>query len=173
MHATLVSILFTGLALPFASAWDYPSAKESYKGFNCPSTTCAIANTAQIRAAMQSFAAEFYIKKHVPTAFNTFVAENYIQHNAGILSGRQNAIEALQPLFSSTSNTFDVKRLTVGQDGADETMVIIHLEASNTSGNTTSKTDVVDMYRLVGTCIVEHWDVLQAETASINPLAYF
>jgi predicted SnoaL-like aldol condensation-catalyzing enzyme len=53
-------------------------------------------------------------------------------------------------------------------------MVIIHLEALNTLGKQTTKTNVADMYRLFGRCIVRHWDVLQAEASNaINPLTYF
>lgn len=171
---TLASLLLAGIGLSIAS--DSPSVPVQGHNmtFQCPPTTCQHADTNQIRAAMQSFADAFYKTKDVPKAFDTYVATNYIQHNAGILSGRQNAIDALQPLFSSSDNTFDVRRLTVGQDLENNTMVIIHLQATNTSGNQTSKTDVVDMYRVIGTCIVEHWDVLQAEsTAAVNPLAYF
>lgn len=176
MHTstTCVSLLLAGLGLSAASALPSVPVREHNTTFQCPPTTCQHADTNQVRAAMQAFADAFYTTKNVPEAFDTYVATNYIQHNAGILSGRQNAIDALQPLFSSSDNTFDVKRLTVGQDLANETMVIIHLEALNTSGNQTTKTDVVDMYRLIGTCIVEHWDVLQAEsTTAVNPLAYF
>ena len=174
MSMTRVSLLLAGLGLSVASALPSIPVQGHDMTFQCPPTTCQHADDSQIRAAMQSFADAFYTSKNVPKAFDTYVATNYIQHNAGILSGRQNAIDALQPLFSSSANTFDVKRLTVGQDLENNTMVIIHLEASNTSGNQTTKTDVVDMYRLIGTCIVEHWDVLQAEsTTAVNPLAYF
>jgi hypothetical protein len=54
---------------------------------------------------MQSFADTFYASKNVSEAFDSYVATNYVVHNAVILSGRQNAIDALQPLFSSPDNT--------------------------------------------------------------------
>lgn len=142
--------------------------------FACPKGTSLHATPHQVRAAMEDFAHLFYTIKDVPKAFDTYVAENYIQHNADILSGRENAIEALDPLFSSQGHVFEVKRLTVGHDQSGESMAIMHLEATTTSGNATMKTDVVDMYRLQGTCVVEHWDVLQQESANAsNPLAYF
>lgn len=123
---------------------------------------------------MEDFVYLFYTAKDVPKAFNDYVAENYIQHNANILSGRQPALDALTPLFSSPDNEFDVKRLTIGRDGSGESMVVVHLEATNTGGSATTKTVVIDMYRLEGSCIVEHWDVLQPESAdATNPLAYF
>ncbi|KAI5237584.1 hypothetical protein E4T42_09174 [Aureobasidium subglaciale] len=174
MQATMTSLLLAVLILPASSAMPYVPVKHNNSTFQCPPTTCPDADTNHIKAAMQTFAYEFYTAKDVSGAFNTFVAEDYIQHNAGILSGREAAINALGPLFGSAVNTFDVKRLTVGQDTDNNTMVIIHLEALNTSSNQTMKTDVVDMYRVVGTCIVEHWDVLQAEESNPeNPLAYF
>ena len=123
---------------------------------------------------MEAFEHRFYTLKDVPGAFDNSVAENYIQHNARILSGRGNLIEALSALFASADNTFDIKRLIVDRDTIGNDIVVMHLEATNTSGNSSSKTTVVDMYRLQGTCIVEHWDVLQEGSASaINPLAYF
>jgi hypothetical protein len=69
---------------------------------------------------MQSFADTFYTSKNVPEAFNNYVATNYIKLSVGILSDQQNAINALQRLFSSLDNTFDVERLTVSQDLANE-----------------------------------------------------
>lgn len=174
MYSAMNLFYFASFVLPAAATLPYISIQQDNTTFQCPTTTCPQADITHVRAAMQTFADDFYAKKDVPGAFNTFVAENYIQHNAGILSGRQNAIQALEPLFASSANTFDVRRITVGQDDSNNTMVIIHLEASNTSGNQTSKTDVVDMYRVIGTCIVEHWDVLQQESSTaINPLAYF
>ncbi|KAI5240552.1 hypothetical protein E4T43_05976 [Aureobasidium subglaciale] len=170
----MTSLLLTGFMLSAPSATPYIPVKHNNSTFQCPPTTCPDADTNHIKAAMQTFAHDFYTAKDVPGAFNTFVAENYIQHNAGILSGREAAINALGPLFGSSVNTFDVKHLTIGQDTDNNTMVIIHLEASNTSGDQMRRTDAADTYRVVGTCIVEHWDVLQAEESNpINPLTCF
>ena len=49
-------------------------------------------------------------------------------------------------------------------------MAIMHLEAITVGSSNTS---VVDMYRLSGCKIVEHWDVLQTmETGVFNPHPY-
>jgi hypothetical protein len=61
------------------------------------------------RVAMQSFADTFYASKNVSEAFDGSVATDYVQYNAGILSGRQKAIDVPQPLSSSSDNTSVIK----------------------------------------------------------------
>lgn len=85
------------------------------------------------QAAMEAFARRFYTLKDVPGAFDNSVAENYIQHNARILSERGNLIEALSALFASADNTFDIKRLIVDRDTIGNDIVVMHLEATNAS----------------------------------------
>jgi hypothetical protein len=76
--------------------------------FDCPASTRADVNQGELQTAMDRFAYLLYVKKDVKAAFYQYVATNYIQHNPNILDGRDAAIEALTPLFSSNKTSFEV-----------------------------------------------------------------
>jgi predicted SnoaL-like aldol condensation-catalyzing enzyme len=119
------------------------------------------------RAIVTSFADLFYRERRVREAFEGFVADKYVQHNPGIADGREAAIEALTPLFSRADMQFNVKRILVDGDYA-----AIHLHAI--APDTPRGTAVVDLFRLEGGKIVEHWDVLQSvPPESKNPHPMF
>lgn len=117
------------------------------------------------RAIVTEFARLFYTERDVPAAFAQFVAEDYIQHNPTIADGRQPAVDALTPKFSTPGARFDVQRILVDGDHA-----LIHIKASF-PGNPVAA--VADIYRLEGGLVVEHWDVLQRmpdEVANAHPM---
>ena len=123
------------------------------------------------RTAITDFASLFYTQKNLTGAFDKYVVPNYIQHNPNILDDRDAGIAALSDVWANPNNSFIVREITVGKGMAGQTMAIIHLEAVNTGSGNTS---VVDMYRMSGCKIVEHWDVLQSmEAGVINPHPYF
>lgn len=106
------------------------------------------------RAIVEKFVDLFYRQKLVRAAFETYVAEDYIQHNPGIPDGREAAILFLEPMFSKETFTVDVKRILVDGD-----MAVVHLHARSSSEERGGS--VMDMFRLDRGKIVEHWDVLQ------------
>jgi predicted SnoaL-like aldol condensation-catalyzing enzyme len=81
---------------------------NSINKFICPTTTNVFLDQHDLQAAMDRFAHIFYIEKDVKGAFDQYVAANYIQHNPNILDGRNEAIEALKPLFGQKGNIFEV-----------------------------------------------------------------
>jgi predicted SnoaL-like aldol condensation-catalyzing enzyme len=123
--------------------------------------------TARNRAIVTAFAHRFYDLRDVRGAFERWVAPGYIQHNPGIADGRDAAIAALEPMFSSAGSSFAVKRIIVDGD-----MAVIHLHGR--TGPEGRGGAVADIYRLRNGKIVEHWDVLQPIAAdTINPHPYF
>lgn len=119
------------------------------------------------RAIVQRFVELFYYKREVRQAFETCVAEDYVQHNPNILDGREAAIAFLEPMFSRAGSRFDVKRILVDGD-----LAAVHLHGQP-SGNEPGGA-VVDLFRLQDGLIVEHWDVLQPmPERSINPHPMF
>lgn len=78
--------------------------------FNCPPGTRGDASLESIQLAMDDFAYTFYTEKNVKAAFKQYVASNYVQHNPGIVDGRDAAIKALEPLFGSSEHGFNVSR---------------------------------------------------------------
>ncbi|KAB8278167.1 hypothetical protein BDV30DRAFT_156262 [Aspergillus minisclerotigenes] len=117
------------------------------------------------QAILEDFSHIFYTEKKVAEAFRKYVVENYTQHNPNILDGRQAAIEALTPLFSTEGMVFEVNQAFVGGDYG-----LVHVKAVTPGQNDTA---VMDMYRFEGLKIVEHWDVLQTVTAGVNPHPFF
>jgi len=123
--------------------------------------------TTRNRAVVTDFARLFYTERKVRAAFERYVAADYIQHNPGILDGREAAIAMLEPKFSAPSASFDVKRILVDGD-----MAMIHLRGRPSPDNPGGA--VADIYRLKDGRIVEHWDVLQPiQTQTVNPHPYF
>jgi len=115
--------------------------------------------TARNRAIITSFADLFYTQRRVQEAFDRYVSPDYIQHNPGLTDGREAAVMALKPMFSSPGATFEVKRILV-----DGNMAAIHLFGRGDPK--TAGAAVVDLYRLKDGKIVEHWDVIQPFPAS-------
>jgi len=99
------------------------------------------------RAIVRRFVELFYFQKNVRFAFETCVAENYIQHNPGILDGREAAIAALEPMFSRPDSRFDVKRILV-----DGELAAVHLHGR--SAGSEAGGAVVDVK---GGVKVSHW----------------
>ena len=125
-----------------------------------------LTETERNRAVITDFARLFYTEKQVRTAFERYVAADYIQHNPGIADGRAAAIAALEPKFSSPSARFAVKRILV-----DGEYAMIHLHARPDEQSRGGA--VADIYRLHGGKVVEHWDVLQpipAESKNPHPM---
>ena len=111
------------------------------------------ARTAATRAIITAFARMFYLERDVRTAFETFVAPDYIQHNPGLPDGREAAIEALTPAFCDPDFHADLRRLLA--DG-DYGFIHLHGYRGNDRGGA-----VMDLYRVADGKIVEHWDVIQ------------
>jgi len=119
------------------------------------------------RKIVEDFADIFYREKNVRKAFLKYVSENYIQHNPNIPDGRDAAIAALEPKFSSPGASFDIKRILV-----DSNPAAIHLHGRLTTDNPGGA--VVDLFRLEDGKIAEHWDVLQpVPEKSVNPHPMF
>jgi len=119
------------------------------------------------RQILMDFIELFYHQRKVRLAFERHVAEDYVQHNPNILDGREAAIAALEPLFGSPEASFQIHRILVDGDHA-----AIHLHGRRSPGVLGGA--VVDLYRLAGDKIVEHWDVLQPiPEHPANPRAMF
>jgi predicted SnoaL-like aldol condensation-catalyzing enzyme len=120
--------------------------------------------TAATRAVVERFVDEFYTRKDVKGAFETFVVADSTQHNPGLEDGRAAAQTALIPMFATSGAQFDVKHVLV-----DGNMALVHL-----FGRGDPKTlgaAVVDLYRLRSGLVVEHWDVIQPIAPGTDPLA--
>lgn len=87
-------------------------------------------------------------QKDLNSAFNNFVAADYIQHNPDLGDGRQTAIDGLKSLWADPKTSFAIHRIFFGEDG-----FVVQSEASFAGG---PRTVVYDIFALQGTCITEH-----------------
>lgn len=101
------------------------------------------------------FMDEFYVQKHVRSAFEHWVDPGYIQHNPFAQSGRDAAIAFLEPFVAANPDLkTEIKRVI-----ADGNLVAVH--SHGWSGPGKPGMAVVDIFRVHGCKVMEHWDVVQ------------
>ena len=119
------------------------------------------------RTLIADFADLFYTQRKPREAFERFVAHDYVQHNPLLGDGQESALAMLEPLFGGTGARFDVKRIIVDGD-----LAVIHLHGQPDPAS--AGVAVVDIYRIAGGKIVEHWDVVQPiPSDGANPRSMF
>ncbi|HYX74517.1 MAG TPA: nuclear transport factor 2 family protein [Steroidobacteraceae bacterium] len=107
------------------------------------------------KEVVTKFMNEFYLEKRVREAFETWVEPGYIQHNPMAQTGRDAAIAFLEPFFKShTDIHYSIKRII-----ADGNLVAVHSHGVFTPGE--RGLAIVDILRVEGCKIAEHWDVAQ------------
>lgn len=101
------------------------------------------------------FMMQFYVDKQVRKAFETWVDPGYIQHNPMAASGRDAAIGFLEPFFANNpAITYSIKRII-----ADGNLVAVHAHGKFSAEDRGMA--VVDILRIEGCKVMEHWDVVQ------------
>jgi predicted SnoaL-like aldol condensation-catalyzing enzyme len=126
---------------------------------NCPPNS---ARPEQQKAIFDAFVKSYYVDKDLHGSYNTYFAEDFIQHSPSVVgNGRKNTTDWLTPYWSCID--FKVMRTVF----ADSTGVVQVWEARNKAYHT-----MAEFFRMDGTCIVEHWDVMQDFPSDAkNPLA--
>jgi predicted SnoaL-like aldol condensation-catalyzing enzyme len=126
------------------------------------------AQTLSNREIVERFIDLFYRQGRVREAFETYVREDYIQHNPLAPDGRAAAIAALEPYFASQPDAVrEVHRIIVDGD-----LAAVHVRARANPQDRGFA--IVDILRLENGKIVEHWDVIQAvPEQSANPHPMF
>lgn len=101
------------------------------------------------------FMTQFYVEKQVRKAFETWVDPGYIQHNPMAATGRDAAIAFLEPFFASNPNvSYSIKRII-----ADGNLVAVHAHGKFAPDD--RGIAVIDILRVEGCKVMEHWDVVQ------------
>jgi predicted SnoaL-like aldol condensation-catalyzing enzyme len=102
------------------------------------------------------FMTTLYVDKKARDAFETWVDPGYIQHNPMAESGRDAAIGFLEPFLAQHPDAnYSIKRII-----ADGNLVAVHSHGSFAPGD--RGIAVVDILRVEGCKVVEHWDVVQS-----------
>ncbi|KAF5517513.1 hypothetical protein CGCA056_v011157 [Colletotrichum aenigma] len=157
----LISVVVSVFALASASKLGsyHPTAATLP---NCPSRP---ASPAGQRAIFNDFVNDFYVERNTTKALLNHMTEDYIQHNPNVLSGRQSSVD-----FLATLVTPEGVNMTIIHNNFDNNTgyILYHLDTLGAP----EPTAIVDIFRFDGTCIVEHWDVIQVRPANAtNPLA--
>lgn len=107
------------------------------------------------KEVVTKFMTQFYIDKDPRGAFETWVVPGYIQHNPMAASGRDAAIAFLEPFMKSNPGvSYSIKRII-----ADGNLVAVHSHVKFSPED--RGVAVVDILRVEGCKVVEHWDVVQ------------
>jgi predicted SnoaL-like aldol condensation-catalyzing enzyme len=134
---TLLSLLILSLALTAARA----SAAD------CRLTP---------KEVVTRFMTRFYVDKKVREAFETWVDPGYVQHNPMAATGREAAISFLEPFFAQHPDIhYSIARVI-----ADGNLVAVHSHGKFAPDD--RGVAVVDILRVEGCKVMEHWDVVQA-----------
>src|SRR5215211_1333578 len=94
------------------------------------------------RAFFAAFAELMYTRRDVRTAFDRYVAIDYIQHNPGLPDGRDAARDALADKFGDPTFSVEPVRMLVDGD-----LCALHIRASRDRAPAAA---VVDIYRAEG-----------------------
>lgn len=100
------------------------------------------------------------------SVIDTYIVEDYIQHNPYAADGRQALKEFATKLLSHAPKT----KVDFQHVAADGDLVFLHVKAKNFDGKDMA---LVDIFRLKNGKIVEHWDVMQdvpATAANAHPM---
>jgi len=107
------------------------------------------------KQVVTNFMTTLYVGKKVREAFETWVDPGYIQHNPLAQSGRDAAIGFLEPFFAQHPDiSYSIQRII-----ADGNLVAVHSHGRFAADD--RGIAVVDILRVEGCKVVEHWDVVQ------------
>jgi predicted SnoaL-like aldol condensation-catalyzing enzyme len=118
---------------------------------NAEAASCRL----QPKQVVTQFMTELYVDKKVREAFETWVDPGYIQHNPLAETGRDAAIRFLEPFFATHPDI----HYTIARIIADRNLVAVHSHGVFSTGD--RGIAVVDILRVEGCKVVEHWDVVQ------------
>jgi len=154
---TVLSILLcVGTAAPAVYTSEYIT-------LGCPESTTPIATETQQYDALNDFATLLYLQKMPTKAFNTYVATHPINHAADVPGdGAAVALQTVGPLVLASG--FVIEQLFIGQGRG-----VTYFKATTPVGTAAA----IDMFRMSGTCLVEHWVIQNPVLNSTNPHPYF
>lgn len=151
---TLLSALPVLLASPAAGHYQInrSHAPNAITPHYCPPRP---ATPAQQRAIFSTFVSKLYTDRNVTGAFQDHVAVNLVEHDPFDAQGRDANAAKLSAIIPFAE--FAVQRYIF-----DDNIGFIHLRVEENPGPVA----LADIYRLNGTCIVEHWDIAQVYPAN-------
>lgn len=117
------------------------------------------------RALVVEFYDQFFNEHNI--AASDVIAEDYIQHNPNVPDGKAPLVSFFSGYFAENPES----RARIVRSAADGDLVWLHVQSTN--GEEDLGEAVVDIFRVEGGMIVEHWDVIQpvpSEAANSNTM---
>ncbi len=159
----LLAIPYSYNSLPHTSSPSLDARLHTYNASAPPYCPGRHASERTQRAIFNAFLEALYTEKNVSKAFLTYVAEDLVEHDPTDQQGRAPNIAKLEQIVPFAP-------FTVLRSSFDNNVGFVHLRVEDQP----EPLAVADIYRMNGTCIVEHWDVTQARPANTtNPIAMF
>lgn len=160
----LLSILSTATAvLPFLPLGSLASPLHQSESFCHPGSSIP---DCRIRDIFNGYVEEWVFQRNFSGAAAKYLSPNIIQHNPQIANGSAAMVAAVGPILAN-------------YDGPTYTLVVVDEEKNlavtlnryvGKAGTGLPIAGVADFYRFEGTCIVEHWDVIESlPPNSTNP----
>ncbi|RAK77692.1 nuclear transport factor 2 family protein [Aspergillus fijiensis CBS 313.89] len=177
---TTTTLLFPLLLLTSTHATSTtPSPNtDEFTQLNCPNTTTPTATPAEQLAAWTTFTNLMYTEHRLTDALSHYVAGKYINHSP-LVAGTGVTETAAELTNLVPDVTSQLQRAFVGWDAAGNAFGVAHTRVipnPKEDGAEGGESALVDIIRMVGTCMVEHWDVEQAvgsKGEGGNPIAFF
>jgi len=107
------------------------------------------------REVVNQFSDLFYRQKKVRQAFEQWVHPDYIQHKPTLPDGREPVISFLEKLL----DRYPDRMFTIHRVIASDDLVAVHYHSQSSPEDPGFA--VVDIFRVEGCLMVEHWDVVQ------------
>lgn len=175
MHAstlltTLLALPLSTLASPLVTRWT--PHKQDYYTLGCPKdTTKPYASQRQQLKVLNTFANEVFVNKDVATGYNTYAAKDFINH-ASEISGNGTALAIAIQTPMLAGGHVNLQRVFVGEDESGVSYGTIHFQGFSVKFG---EGDIAGIWRMVGTCLVEYWDIATGvdRNTTANPIAYF
>ncbi|KAL8832838.1 MAG: hypothetical protein Q9191_000022 [Dirinaria sp. TL-2023a] len=166
----LAALPLASQASPFNTPWA-PHIQD-YFTLGCPeNTTKPFASQHEQTKVLLAFATDVYVKHLLNQGYDTYAAKDFINHAPEISgNGTAIAIKTQGPMLAGGS--VQLQRVFAGADENGVSYGTIHFKGISPVRGVGA---IAGIWRLVGTCLVEYWDVAEgvALNETSNPIAYF
>jgi predicted SnoaL-like aldol condensation-catalyzing enzyme len=155
------AILASGMLLAALLSTSAVKAQSQTQA-SCPSP----AEAEQNRQVVLTFQEQFF-NQHDLSAADRYVAENYVQHNPTVADGRKALIETFAKVFDRNPQAHS----QIIRSAVDCDLVYVHLHS--TANPADRGLAIVNIFRVKGGKITEHWDVIQSvpeQSANTNTM---
>lgn len=162
-RASAIAFLATAFAcqLHTVSTTTVPDVHQTHPTHYCPPSPVSHQEQKKI---FEDFVQVFYVEGKI-NATAAHLDINYVQHNTDVLSGRQAFVDAFSAAAGGKSTT------TIVHMALQNDIAWVHYKSIAPSSPLTA---IVDVFRFNGSCIMEHWDVIESLPANAtNPKALF